>query len=82
MSILPTHEAKSTPSTYVCLPTAIRRALRESPYLAIRSLQVDVADGRLLLKGKVASYYLKQVAQTHAVQAAAGHSVVNEIEVM
>lgn len=60
---------------------AIDSALRQSHYLALRSLKVEVTDGQLLLKGRVNSYYLKQIAQTQAATAADGHLIVNEIEV-
>ena len=38
-------------------------ALRESPFLALRDLEVHEADGALVLTGSVPSYYYKQLAQ-------------------
>lgn len=79
---LPPHDVKSHGSNQVTARGEVHRALRASPYLALRALQVEHADGRLFLRGRVVSYYLKQVAQADAARAAAGHPIVNEIEVM
>jgi len=40
-----------------------QRALAESTFHDIRSLEVEQVDGRLILHGNVSSYYHKQQAQ-------------------
>lgn len=62
------------------LSTLVRSLLHQSQYLALRSVQVEMTGEHLVLRGRVPSYYLKQVAQTQAGQS--GAQVVNEIEVM
>ncbi len=49
--------------------------LRESPYSAVRRLSCDFADGVLTLRGHVASFFHKQVAQ----QSVAGLEGVDQI---
>lgn len=58
-----------------------RDRLRSLPYPAMKRLHCDYGAGVLKLRGRVNSFYLKQLAQ-EAVSALHGvHSVVNEIEV-
>jgi osmotically-inducible protein OsmY len=58
------------------------RALRNSPYLALRNVACDCHDGVLTLRGCVPTYYLKQVAQAAAARVDGVRQVVNEIEVL
>src|SRR5439155_22005858 len=58
------------------------RALRNSPYLALRNVDCDCHDGGLTLRGRVPTYYLKQVAQAAAARVEGVRQVVNEIEVL
>ena len=64
------------------LAAAIRSALGRSGYSALKDVACDVTDGVALLRGCVASYYLKQVAQAAAMDAAGVHPVVNRIDVV
>jgi hypothetical protein len=57
------------------------RLLRRSPYLILRNVCCEEQEGRLVLRGRVPCYYLKQIAQTTIVGAAGQHEIVNEIEV-
>jgi len=61
---------------------AVERVLRKASYLALRSVRCEVEGDALILKGSVPSYYLKQIAQTHASQENSAHRIVNEIEVI
>lgn len=46
------------------LDARIHTAISENPYLARRNLRFETADeGRVILRGAVASYYHKQMAQ-------------------
>ena len=49
--------------------------LRESPYIAVRRLSCEYADGVLTLRGNVASFFHKQIAQ----QSVAGLDGVDQI---
>ncbi|APW60559.1 BON domain-containing protein [Paludisphaera borealis] len=64
------------------LAEAIRSALGRCGYSALKDVACDVTDGVALLRGRVPSYYLKQVAQMAAMDAAGVHSVVNRIDVV
>jgi len=66
----------------VAVQEAVERVLRKAAYLALRSVRCEVAGDALILKGSVPSYYLKQMAQMHAIQENAAHRIVNEIEVI
>ncbi len=58
------------------------RALRNSPYLALRNVTCACRDGVLTLRGCLPTYYLKQVAQAVVARVDGVRQVVNEIEVV
>ena len=58
------------------------RALRSSPYLALRNVACDYRGGVLTLRGCLPTYYLKQVAQAVVARVEGVRYVVNEIEVV
>ena len=48
-----------------CLVVALAESkLREGHYLALREVTCQFCEGVLILRGRVPSFYLKQVAQT------------------
>lgn len=55
--------------------------LRSSPYSALKELGCTCRDGTLELRGRLPSYYLKQVAQTLVTGVAGVTTVANRIEV-
>jgi hypothetical protein len=57
------------------------RALRNSPYLALRNVACDCRGGVLTLRGCLPTYYLKQVAQAVVARIDGVRQVVNDIEV-
>ena len=57
------------------------RCLRASPYMIVRKMSCEYREGVLLLRGRVASYYHKQVAQEAVARLEGVVEVVNEIEV-
>jgi len=80
-------EAIGVPSALVEYPEErelageVRQALRSTGYAALRMVRV-FADGQLVtLQGRVPSYYLKQVAQTAAMDVAGVRELHNELEV-
>ncbi len=58
------------------------RALRNSPYLALRNVTCECRDGVLSLRGCLPTYYLKQVAQAVVAPVDGVRQVVNDIEVV
>lgn len=64
------------------LATAARDRLRQSPYRAMRSVICEYHHGTLFLRGRLTSYYLKQMAQETVGRLAGIVRVVNRIEVI
>jgi hypothetical protein len=58
------------------------KALADQLFYLRRHLTCEYRDGLLLLRGRVASYYQKQVAQEAVLRLDAVHRVVNHIEVV
>ena len=56
--------------------------LRESPYSAVRRLSCEFAGGVLTLRGNVASFFHKQVAQQSVARLEGVNQVDNQVEVM
>lgn len=55
--------------------------LRSNSYLALRNISCEYRDGALILRGRVPSYYLKQIAQQVVATIAGVSPIVNQIEV-
>ena len=55
---------------------------RQSGYLALRDITCEVQGGVLSLRGRLSSFYLKQIAQAIAIEADGVRAVINEIEVI
>src|SRR5687767_10328168 len=55
--------------------------LRAHPYLILRGITCEYHDGVLVLRGRVPSYYLKQIAQSLAARADGVERIDNQIEV-
>jgi osmotically-inducible protein OsmY len=64
------------------LAERIDRALRANGYPALRTIEVSAQDGRVVLKGRVPSYYMKQVAQATALTVAGVQELWNGVEVV
>ncbi len=60
---------------------SIVRALRASGYLPCRAVAVSVRDGHASIRGRVPTYYLKQVAQNAAMSVDAVKSIENDLVV-
>lgn len=56
--------------------------LRKSPYHWVRTVSCDFEHGRLVLHGKLPSFYHKQLAQQAVARVAGVNAVLNEIEVV
>lgn len=57
-------------------------ALAESPIQSLRQLTVAQVDDHLCIRGSVASYYHKQLAQQTVLAVAEGMEVINSITVV
>lgn len=60
---------------------AVRARLQASGYYYLRALECECRCGKLVLRGCLPTYYLKQVAQTLASRTPGVESVANEIEI-
>ena len=58
-----------------------RRLFEQSPYLPVRDLTCEFHEGALIIRGRVPTYYLKQVAQTIAQKVAGVEEILNRVEV-
>jgi hypothetical protein len=56
-------------------------ALRLSTIPAIRNLSIEETDGFVLIRGNVASYYLKQLAQETVMPVLEGRELRNRVNV-
>ncbi len=61
---------------------AVRMCLGKSPYAAIRSLSCQYDHGVVVLRGRVASFHQKQLAQVVISQLPGVTQIVNEAEVV
>lgn len=50
-------------SKFICLEDHVQNVIDHNPYLSRRKLQCEAADGHVVLRGQVQSYYQKQMAQ-------------------
>jgi hypothetical protein len=59
----------------------VQMRFRTSPYVALRRLRCEYRGGVLVLHGRVASYYLKQLAQEVVRRLAGVEEIANHVEV-
>lgn len=59
----------------------VEARLRESPYQELRNVVADFHEGVLTIRGRVSSFYLKQLAQTVVSKLPGVEECVNRIEV-
>lgn len=65
----------------VRLAEQVQRALRATGYGQLRHVEVTVHARLVILSGRVAKYYLKQLAQTTALAVSTAVQVRNDLEV-
>ncbi len=58
-----------------------QQLLEESNYLALRRLHCECHNGHLVLRGRVPTFYLKQVAQTLVRQLPQVRQIENRLDV-
>lgn len=64
------------------LTERVEGALRATGYGALRAVAVHATAGVVWLRGRVSSYYLKQVAQATALAVPGTHEIYNGLEVV
>jgi osmotically-inducible protein OsmY len=72
---------QSTESTDL-VAEQVERTLRATGYPALRAVQVTVSGQLVHLKGRVPSYYLKQLAQVAALEVAGVCELRNDLDVV
>ncbi len=69
--------AASTP-----LRDQLRQRLQTSPYASLRRVRCECHEGVVTLHGRVASYFLKQMAQEAVRRLAGAEEIANHIDVL
>ncbi len=77
----PPPDAVAPPTHETIILTTVRELLRNNPYLSLRKIDCEYSGGRLTLRGRVPSYFLKQLAQSTVARAEGVERVVNLIQV-
>lgn len=63
------------------LETRVHSALEENPYIAPKTLRFETSDGRVTLRGRVGTFFQKQMAQEAIRRVAGVQEIANELEV-
>jgi osmotically-inducible protein OsmY len=63
------------------LAERVERALRATGYSPLRAVEVAVRDRRVLLSGRVPSYYMKQIAQSAVLAVPGVGELCNDLDV-
>ncbi len=58
------------------------QALNQSPHPALRQLRIEETESRIVLSGRVSSYYLKQMAQEAVMPVLGSRELVNRVTVV
>jgi hypothetical protein len=74
-------DERALPRSQEVLST-VRTRLQQSPYPTIRDLSFEYDQGVLFLRGRLPSYYHKQLAQTTLARIPGIHEIVNGTEVV
>ncbi len=78
---MPTLTAQDTPLRFREAAEAARECLTTSPYQSLRTILCECDRGILVLRGRLPSFYYKQLAQEAVARVRGVARVVNEIEV-
>jgi osmotically-inducible protein OsmY len=66
----------------LCLAERVERALRATGHPCLRAIEVTVCGRLVVLRGRVPSYYVKQLAQAAALTVDGAPELRNDIEVV
>jgi osmotically-inducible protein OsmY len=77
------HKAPEPPSKRheLQVVAAVRRALRSTGYPHLRRLQVSMIDDEIVLRGKVPTFFMFQMAQATVMSVAFDKKLRNELQV-
>ncbi|MCE9607904.1 MAG: BON domain-containing protein [Planctomycetia bacterium] len=64
------------------LAERVERALRARGYRALHAVRASVRARVVVLRGRVSSYYLKQIAQATALAVSGTHEIRNDVDVV
>ena len=59
----------------------VHRAIEQNPYIAPKTLRFETSEGRVTLRGRVGSFFQKQMAQEAIRRVAGVEEITNEVEV-
>ena len=76
------HVTDQGPSPWHVVARAAKDKLQSNPYRAIRAVSCEYDRGQLLLRGRLSSFFHKQLAQEAVANIEGVTQVVNEIEVI
>jgi len=79
--VLPQTAADDRPASHAVL-AAVRAQLQESPYPGIRRIACEFREGVLTLRGRLPSFYQKQVVQTLAGRVQGIREIQNRVDVV
>lgn len=74
-------ELQTLPGAFPTLAIRVERLVREKTTGLIRDLRVTVQPGEIVLTGRAATYYAKQLATHAALEACDDLTLTNDIEV-
>ena len=66
----------------LCLAERVERTLRGTGYPPLRAVAVSVCGQLVILQGRVPSYYMKQLAQTVAIEVVGVRELRNDVQVV
>jgi osmotically-inducible protein OsmY len=66
----------------LCLAERVERALHSTCYRSLRGIEVSVCGQLVILRGRVPSYYMKQLVQAVAMEVAGVRELRNEVQVV
>jgi hypothetical protein len=68
-------------TTLLCPLAEVLETIQKSTHPELRRLQLEEVDDRIIITGRVTSFYFKQLAQESIRAIAAGRQIINQVEV-
>jgi osmotically-inducible protein OsmY len=72
---------QESPATDMQLKDRVASRLEQNPHLSMRTLRCEAAEGHVVLRGTVRSYYQKQMAQEMLKTVDGVDTIENQLEV-
>jgi osmotically-inducible protein OsmY len=66
----------------LCLAERVQRALLATSYQSLRGVEVSVCGQLVILRGRLPSYYMKQLVQAVAMEVAGVRELRNDVQVV